>query len=86
MPRRRIFRIPSLACAAAVLERSAQGAPQEAAQAPPPGALVIDAADTYYLLNPDGDLAPTQQAFESWFASLRGWQVTEPYLWPAVKP
>lgn len=71
-----------------MLERSAQGelqgpnqdpneSPRQESHPPP---RVIDAADAYYLLNPDGDLAPTQQAFEGWFASLRGWQVTIPWL------
>ena len=54
-----------------MLERTnPSGGPAEAE------ALIIDTTDTYYLLNPDGDLAPTQRAFEKWFSSLHGWQVT----------
>lgn len=53
-----------------MLERTnPSGGPAEAE------ALIIDTTDTYYLLNPDGDLAPTQRAFEKWFSSLHGWQV-----------
>ena len=56
-----------------MLERSTAAGELTAA-----GVLTIDAADAYYLLNPDGDLAPTQRAFEKWFSSQHGWQVT-PY-------
>ena len=71
----------SLACVGAALERrhhddhddhdvSLHDERRVADTVPP----CIDAGDAYYLLNPDGDLAPTQAAFERWFASLRGWQ------------
>ena len=74
----RMFRTMSLACVGAALERrchigidpSQEGRRPADAPVPP----CIDAGDAYYLLNPDGDLAPTQAAFERWFASLRGWQ------------
>ncbi len=74
---RRIFRMLSLACVGAALERrhhdgdvSRRDECRQVDTVPP----CIDAGDAYYLLNPDGDLAPTQAAFERWFASLRGWQ------------
>ncbi len=64
----------SLACVGAALERRHQhsgcGRPGD-----DPALPCVDVGDAYYLLNPDGDLAPTQAAFERWFASLRGWQV-----------
>jgi len=69
----------SLACVGAALERRHHDADHDVSHrderrpvdASPP---CIDAGDAFYLLNPDGDLAPTQAAFERWFASLRGWQ------------
>mmetsp|Transcript_7187 Transcript_7187/g.26431 ORF Transcript_7187/g.26431 Transcript_7187/m.26431 type:complete len:133 (+) Transcript_7187:1008-1406(+) len=33
----------------------------------------VNVAKTYYLLNPSGDLHSTQQTFEQWFSSIRGW-------------
>ena len=72
----------SLACVSAALERrhhDTDGSYQDECRqidAVPP---CIDAGDAFYLLNPDGDLAPTQAAFERWFASLRGWQARPPH-------
>eukprot|EP00897_Mesotaenium_endlicherianum_P004306 jgi/Mesen1/3903/ME000208S02909 len=36
---------------------------------------VVDPQDAFYLLNPSGDLAPTQAAFEALFRLQPGWQV-----------
>ena len=69
----------SLACAGAALVRRHQRDGRPAGEPPLP---CIDAGNAYYLLNPDGDLAPTQAAFERWFASLRGWQVRMVYRAP----
>lgn len=66
---RRYFRVPSLATAAAMLERTPPAAPGSRALG------TLDPGDAYYLLNPDGDLAPTQRAFEGWFQSMEGWEV-----------
>jgi hypothetical protein len=35
----------------------------------------LDLGSTFYMLNPSGDLAMTQAAFEERFASLPGWEV-----------
>ena len=75
----------SLACVGAALERrhqqDARGRPGHDLALPR-----VDVGDAYYLLNPDGDLAPTQAAFERWFASLRGWQVCKRPLETARQP
>jgi len=34
----------------------------------------VDPYNTYYVLNPSGDLAKTQQAFEDWFKENLGWE------------
>lgn len=34
----------------------------------------VDPYNTYYVLNPSGDLAKTQQAFEEWFKENLGWE------------
>eukprot|EP00887_Chlorella_sp_A99_P003555 scaffold7.g3555.t1 len=61
----RLYRCPSLPCAAASARRCAGQA-----------AAVADLRSTYYALNPSGDLAATQSAFQDWFARLRGWEGT----------
>ena len=67
----RVYRVPSLACAWAVL-----AAPATSAQGRGLGATSgIDPRSAYYLLNPSGDLATTQAAFQDWFAHQQGWQV-----------
>lgn len=38
-------------------------------------AAALDLGSTFYMLNPSGDLAMTQAAFEERFASLPGWEV-----------
>lgn len=35
----------------------------------------VDLSSTFYALNPSGDLADTQSAFQDWFSGMRGWQV-----------
>lgn len=35
----------------------------------------VDLSNTFYMLNPGGDLMDTQQCFEDWFASQLNWQV-----------
>ena len=54
--------MPSLACAAASRATS---------RAPP----LADFSSAFYALNPGGDLAETQRAFEAWFRRLPGWEV-----------
>lgn len=34
----------------------------------------VDPYNTYYVLNPSGDLAKTQEAFEDWFKENLGWE------------
>jgi Peptidase family C50 len=81
-----IYRMPSLACAAAAAVRRQQacgqgdvatgaGAGTSAGAAP---ADALDLGSTFYMLNPSGDLASTQAAFEERFASLPGWEVCGP--------
>lgn len=75
--------MPSLACAAAAAVRRQQACSQgaaatEASGRASAGAAAADALDlgsTFYMLNPSGDLASTQAAFEERFASLPGWEV-----------
>ncbi len=39
------------------------------------GAVMIDLAESFYLLNPGGDLPATQQTFQSWLEQQPSWQV-----------
>ncbi len=55
----RVYRIPSLPCAAASAQRSLRS---------------VDLSSTFYSLNPSGDLSSTQSAFQDWFARLH-WEV-----------
>ena len=102
----RLYRMPSLACAAASAHRasSRQGQRTPASlfvcQACTPGPAKLDTrgnvacfldvpnnllncpaqcsvdlSSTFYALNPSGDLADTQSAFQDWFSGMRGWQV-----------
>ncbi|EOA19088.1 hypothetical protein CARUB_v10007755mg [Capsella rubella] len=60
-----VYRMPSVGCISAVLEkRSLQGEPERSHVASFP---LIDPLDSFYLLNPGGDLTDTQDKFESWF-------------------
>lgn len=57
--------MPSVGCISAVLKkRSLQGEPARSHVASFP---LIDPLDSFYLLNPGGDLTDTQVKFESWF-------------------
>lgn len=68
----RLYRCPSLACAAAsgARRRSSGAGGGEGSAAPD-----VDLGSTFYALNPSGDLASTQSAFQDWFARLAGWEV-----------
>ncbi|CAB79252.1 putative protein [Arabidopsis thaliana] len=60
-----VYRMPSVGCISAVLKkRSLQGEPAKSHVASFP---LIDPLDSFYLLNPGGDLTDTQVTFESWF-------------------
>ena len=67
-----VFRMPSLACAIAVAARRESEAAGELAVA----SCLVDVANTFYTLNPSGDLVSTQRSFETWFAGIRGWEVS----------
>ncbi|CAH8360120.1 unnamed protein product [Eruca vesicaria subsp. sativa] len=60
-----VYRMPSVGSISAVLKkRSLQGEPARSHTASFP---LIDPLDSFYLLNPGGDLSETQSDFESWF-------------------
>ncbi|KAF3592824.1 hypothetical protein DY000_02027105 [Brassica cretica] len=60
-----VYRMPSVGSIFAVLKkRSLQGEPARSRAASFP---LIDPLDSFYLLNPGGDLSETQVEFESWF-------------------
>ncbi|XP_010448796.1 PREDICTED: separase isoform X2 [Camelina sativa] len=60
-----VYRMPSVGCISAVLKkRSLQGEPARSHLDSFP---LIDPLDSFYLLNPGGDLPETQDMFESWF-------------------
>ncbi|KAL1201644.1 Separase [Cardamine amara subsp. amara] len=60
-----VYRMPSVGSISAVLKkRSLQGEP---ARSHAPSFPLIDPLDSFYLLNPGGDLTDTQVKFESWF-------------------
>ena len=117
----RLYRMPSLACAAASAQRTADttnrcglsaparpsiASPSRCRSSPLPRACIppflpscilppppptpsrpvpccccsgagggVDLSSTYYALNPSGDLAATQAAFQDWFRGMRGWEV-----------
>jgi separase len=83
-----MYRMPSLACAAAVAVRRQQASRQGSttakvdgnAAAGPAPAGALDLGSTFYMLNPSGDLASTQAAFEERFASVPGWEVWGVFL------
>ncbi|KAL4433955.1 hypothetical protein ABPG75_000396 [Micractinium tetrahymenae] len=56
---RRLYRMPSLACAAASAQRASTS---------------VDLSSTFYALNPSGDLATTQATFQDWFRGMKGWE------------
>lgn len=57
--------MPSIGSIFATLDRCCQN--QEQFETSIPVFPLIDPLDSYYLLNPDGDLSRTQVEFESWF-------------------
>lgn len=73
----RIYRMPSLAAACAVAERrrQAEGGGIGIGGGGGGGGAALDLASTFYMLNPSGDLAATQAAFEERFSSQAGWEV-----------
>ncbi|KAL6545762.1 hypothetical protein OROGR_009636 [Orobanche gracilis] len=57
-----VYRMPSISSIFATLDRC-----QELFETSISAFPLIDPLDSYYLLNPDGDLSRTQVTFESWF-------------------
>lgn len=85
----RMYRSPSLACAAAVAARqhpsccsSHQNQPKDCR-----AQVAVDLASTVYMVNPAGDLASTQSTFEKTFSGQESWQVcsTTPCLRPKLQ-
>ncbi|KAH6777375.1 hypothetical protein C2S51_008687 [Perilla frutescens var. frutescens] len=60
-----VYRMPSIGSIFATLDRYCQN--QEQFETSIPVFPLIDPLDSYYLLNPDGDLSRTQGEFENWF-------------------
>ncbi|KAI3445664.1 hypothetical protein Pfo_002329 [Paulownia fortunei] len=60
-----VYRMPSIGSIFATLDRCCQN--QEQFETSNPTFPLIDPLDSYYLLNPDGDLSRTQVEFENWF-------------------
>lgn len=68
-----VYRVPSLAAAAASLAAAAASNSTPAAErAPVPRA--VDLERTWYVLNPSGDLPSTQKTFQGWFSGNPGWE------------
>jgi Peptidase family C50 len=69
-----IYRLHALPCAAATASStssSSSSQSQKSKTAPQPPKVNLSSA--YYTINPSGDLQTTQDTFEAWFKSLRGW-------------
>ncbi|XP_047976121.1 separase isoform X2 [Salvia hispanica] len=60
-----VYRMPSIGSIFATLDRHCEN--QKQVESSDPVFPLIDPLDSYYLLNPDGDLSRTQVEFESWF-------------------
>ncbi|KAG6409188.1 hypothetical protein SASPL_132222 [Salvia splendens] len=60
-----VYRMPSIGSIFATLDRHCEN--QKPLELSDPVFPLIDPLDSYYLLNPDGDLSRTQVEFESWF-------------------
>ncbi|KAK4438264.1 Separase [Sesamum alatum] len=60
-----VYRMPSVGSIFATLDRCCQN--EEQFETKNPAFPFIDPLDSYYLLNPDGDLSRTQVEFENWF-------------------
>lgn len=71
-----MYRIPSLACAAAVAARQVSSPADVAGQAVHT-ATTVDMSSTVYMVNPAGDLSSTQATFEETFRQQESWQVIE---------
>jgi hypothetical protein len=71
----RIYRAPSLTCAAAVAARQPD-APAETSADGPREATAVNMANTVYMVNPAGDLSTTQATFEETFRQQHTWQVS----------
>ena len=65
----KLYRLPSLTCAVAARANQAINDADVGLQN-----AWIDPYSAYYALNPSGDLAATQETFESWFANIDGWE------------
>ena len=71
----RIYRAPSLACAAAVAARQPSALEGSSADGPKE-ATAVNMANTVYMVNPAGDLSTTQATFEETFRQQHTWQVS----------
>lgn len=71
----RIYRAPSLACAAAVAARQPSAAEDSSADAARE-VTAVNMASTVYMVNPAGDLSTTQATFEETFRQQHTWQVS----------
>ena len=71
----RIYRAPSLACAAAVAARQ-PSAPEGSSADTAREAPAVNMAHTVYMVNPAGDLSTTQATFEETFRQQHTWQVS----------
>ncbi|XP_057803899.1 separase isoform X2 [Salvia miltiorrhiza] len=60
-----VYRMPSIGSIFATLDRHCEN--QNRLETSVPVFPLIDPLDSYYLLNPDGDLSRTQVEFENWF-------------------
>lgn len=83
LAQQRLYRLPSLPCAAAALVASQHctsptgSADRADAECLNDVALAMPRVDTssvYYAINPSGDLMDTQATFEDWFRGLAGWE------------
>ncbi len=71
----RIYRAPSLACAAAVAARQ-PSAPAGTSADRARESTAVNMANTVYMVNPAGDLSSTQATFEETFRQQHTWQVS----------
>lgn len=101
----KLYRLPSLACAAAAhcrrthlqgaglgpgggclssripavtsrndRNKNDEAAPAGCSEGGAAAVVAVDVSSAFYALNPSGDLASTQAAFEPWFRGLAGWE------------
>lgn len=62
---REVYRMPSVGSICLTIDRCCEK--EERNENSIPAFPLIDPLDSYYLLNPDGDLHRTQAEFEDWF-------------------